>query len=76
MYMVPWKDVLGCIASQRNVLGIGLKPMIAIIFMMTSHINFMLVCKACEMMKICTGCTWLLGRMYGVYIASRRDILE
>ena len=41
---------------------------------MTSHINCMLVCNAGEMMKICTGCTWLLGRMYEVYIASRRDI--
>ena len=36
--------------------------------------NCMLVCNVGEMMKICTGCTWLLGRMYGVYIASQRDI--
>ena len=49
--------------------------MIAIIFMMISHINCMLVCNVGEMMKICIGCTWLLGGMYGVYIASRRDVL-
>ena len=48
--------------------------MIAIIFMMTSHINCMLVCNAGEMMKICTRCTWLLGGMYEVYIASQRDV--
>ena len=48
--------------------------MIAIIFMMASHINCMLVCNIGEMMKICTGCTWFLGRMYGVYIASQRDV--
>ena len=41
---------------------------------MTSHMNRMLVCNAGEMMKICTGCTWLLGRMYWVYIASQRDV--
>ena len=48
--------------------------MIAIIFMMTSHINCMLVCNASEMMKICIGCTWILKGMYQVYIASRRDV--
>ena len=48
--------------------------MIAIIFMMASHIKCMLVCNAGEMMKICTGCTWFLEGMYGVYIDSRRDV--
>ena len=48
--------------------------MIAIIFMMTSHINYMLVCNASEMMKICIGCTWLLGGMSRVYIDSQRDV--
>ena len=48
--------------------------MIAIIFMMASHITCMLVCNAGEMMKICNVCTWLLGGMYGVYIDSRRDV--
>ena len=38
--------------------------------MMTSHVN----CSAGEMMEICIGCTWLLRGMYGVYIASRRDV--
>ena len=47
--------------------------MIEIIFMMTSHIKCMLVCNASDMMKICTRCTLLLGGMYEVYIASRRD---
>ena len=47
--------------------------MIAIIFMMTSHINYMLVCNTGEIMKICTGCTWFLGGMYGTYISSQRD---
>ena len=41
--------------------------------MMTSHINYMLVCNAGEMMKICTRCTWLLGGMYRIYIDSQRD---
>ena len=41
---------------------------------MKSHLNYMLVCNAGEMMKICTVCTWLLGRMNVVYIDSRRDI--
>ena len=44
--------------------------------MMTCHMNCMLICNAGEMMKICTGCTWFLEGMYGVYIASRRDVLE
>ena len=64
VYMVPQKDVLGYIAFQRNVLGIGLKTYDWNFFMMTSHMNYMLVCNAGEMMKICTGCTWILGRMY------------
>ena len=42
--------------------------------MMTSHINYILVCNAGEMMKICTRCTWLLGRMYMAYKDSQRDI--
>ena len=42
--------------------------------MMKSHMNCMLVCNAGEMMKTCIRCTWLLERMYGVYIASRRDV--
>ena len=42
--------------------------------MMTSHVNCILVCNAGEMMKICTGCTWILGGMYGVYLAFRRDV--
>ena len=33
-------------------------------FMMTYHMNCMLVCNVGEMMKICTGCTCLLGSMY------------
>ena len=50
--------------------------MIEIIFMMTSHMNCMLVCNVGEMMKICTRFTWFLGGMYRVYIASRRDVFE
>ena len=64
MYMVPRKDVLGYIASRRDVFRIGLKTYDYNFFMMTSHMNCMLICNAGEMMKICTGCTWLLGRMY------------
>ena len=44
------------------------------IFMMTSHVNCILVCNAGEMMKICTRRTWFLRGMYKVYIASRRDV--
>ena len=36
---------------------------------MISHMNCMLVCKAGEMMKICTGCTWLLERICLGYMA-------
>ena len=48
--------------------------MIAIIFMMTSHVNCMLFYNASEMMKVCTRCTWFLGGMYGVSIASRSNV--
>ena len=43
--------------------------------MITSHMNYMLVCNAGEMKKICTGCTWLLGRMYWAYMAPQKDVL-
>ena len=68
--MAPWKDVLGYMASQRDVFGVGLKTYNCNYFVMISHMNCMLVFNAGEMMKICTGCTWLLGSMYGVYITS------
>ena len=48
--------------------------MIAIIFMMEYHINYMLVCNVGEMTKICSRCTWFLKGMYKVYIASRRNV--
>ena len=38
-YMAPWKDVLGYIASQRDVFGIGLKTYDLNFFMMTSHMK-------------------------------------
>ena len=63
------------IASQRDVFGIGLETYDGNLIM-TSHMKCMLICNVGEMMKICTGCTWILGRMYGVYIASQRDVLE
>ena len=42
--------------------------------MMTSHVNYMLVCIVGEIIKVCTGCAWFLGGMYWVYIASRGDV--
>ena len=72
--MAPRKDVLGLHSFSEECVGIGLKTYDCNFFMMTYHMNCMLVCNTGEMMKICIGYTWLLGRMYGVYIASQRDI--
>ena len=64
MYMAPQKDVLGYIASRRDVFGIGLRTYDCNFFMMTSHMNYMLVCNVGWIMKVCTGHTYLLERMY------------
>ena len=68
--MAPRNDVLGYIASQRDVFGIGLKTYDCNFFMMTSHMNCMLVYNAGETMKICTWGTWLLWKDVLGYIAS------
>ena len=54
-------------------------------FMMTSHVNCILVCNTGEMVKVhlrihnfSEGCVWdtyLLKRMYWVYMVPRKDVL-
>ena len=73
MYIAPQKEVLGVHSFSEGCVGNRFENLTEI-FMMTSHMNCMLVCNAGEMMKICTVYTWLLGRMYGAYIASQRDV--
>ena len=63
VYVAPRKDVLGVHSFLEGCVGNMFENWTEI-FMMTSHMNCMLVCNAGEMLKICTGCTWFLRRMY------------
>ena len=44
-------------------------------FMMTSHVNCILVCNAGEMVKVRPWITYLLKRMCLGYITPRKDVL-
>ena len=73
--MVPRRDVRGVHSfSKECFFGIGLETYDCNYFIMTYDENCMFICNASEMMKICIGCTWILERMYVLYIASWRDI--